>query len=312
MFVSIKIFDANMSRFTETCQAFGLSKERTALAWDDLLKAGGGEDDIQITVSVALKQSLLQVGDEISGKCADAVGEAGQEARQILDRTDAAAKVVFKQVSERLAEQKKNVVNEVSKEIAKTLAKSSDCAVEEFKDMLCEARRQIIDTADEHYRTHVRHIRFRELLTTGFAMTLSIVLTVCATTYIVRQADDDRVDAAASQHWNVPMTQGDSEIWSRLITFNPRISDAYEFFCHVGSERIEQTGGRLFCDLPVWLEPSKRPNPGPSSASSNLSFLVGIVGIFSGLNRFVYFGIGFVIGLVISRFVFIKSECDES
>jgi hypothetical protein len=28
-----------MSRFMETCQAFGLSKERTALAWDDLLSA---------------------------------------------------------------------------------------------------------------------------------------------------------------------------------------------------------------------------------------------------------------------------------
>ena len=38
----------------------------------------------------------------------------------------------------------------------------------------------------------------------------------------------------------------------------------------------------------------------------------GLSVIFSGLNKFVYFGIGFVIGLVISRFVFIRSECDES
>ena len=308
MFLSFKIVDADMSRFSETCQAFGLSKEQTALAWADLLKAGAGEDDIQVTISVILKQSLLQVGNEISEKCEKAVGEAGQEARQILDRTDAAAKVVFKQVSERLAEQKMNVLSEVSNVIAKTLAKSSEDAVEEFKDMLCDARRQIIDTADEHYRTHVRHIRLRELLISGFAMMLSIVLTVCATTYIVRQADDDRVDAAASQRWNEPLTQGDSEIWSRLIAFNPKISDAYGFFCHVGSDRIEQTGGRSFCDLPVWLEPSKRPNPGPSSVYGDVSFLAGLSGIFSGLNKLAYFCIGFIGGFLIAILVFRKNE----
>ena len=299
-----------MSRFTETCQAFGLSKERTALAWDDLLKAGGGEDDIQITVSVALKQALLQVGDEISGKCADAVGDAGKEARQILDRTDAAAKVVFKQVSERLAEQKKNVLCEVSKEITKTLARSSEHAVEEFKDTLCEARRQIIDTADEHYRTHVRHIRLRELLIAGFVMTLSIVLAVCATTYIVRQADDERVDTAASQRWNEPLTQGDSEIWSRLIAFNPKISDAYGFFCHVGSDRIEQTGGRLFCDLPVWLEPSKRPNPGTNGGSGVELTFDGVMNFLGSLNRLVIFAMGIVVGMILMRAILSKDEND--
>ena len=312
MFVSIKIVDANMSRFTETCQALGLTKERTALAWVDLLKAGGGEDDIQITVSVVLKQALLQVGDDISGKCEKAVGDAGKEARQILDRTDAAAKVVFKQVSDKLAEQKRNVINEVSNEITKTLASSSADAVIEFREAMDDARREIINTADEHYRTHVRHIRFRELLIAGFAMTLAIVLAVCATTYIVRQADDARVDTAASQHWNEPLTQGDSEIWSRLIAFNPKISDAYGFFCHVGSERVEQTGGRLFCDLPVWLEASKRPSPGTASVSGDVSFLAGLSDIFSCLNKWSYFSIGFIIGVGIAKLFFRKNDGDDS
>jgi len=296
----------------ETCQAFGLSKERTALAWDDLLKAGGGEDDIQVTVSVVLKQALLQVGDDISGKCADAVGDAGQEARQILDRTDAAAKVVFKQVSDKLAEQKRSVINEVSKEITKTLASSSADAVIEFREAMDDARREIINTADEHYRTHVRHIRFRELLIAGFTMTLAIVLAVCATTYIVRLADDARVDAVASQQWNEPLTQGDSEIWSRLIAFNPKISDAYGFFCHVGSERVEQTGGRLFCDLPVWLEASKRPSPGTASAPPNDSLFVDLAGIVGGLSKWSYFAIGFIVGSIIAKFIFKNNEFDES
>ncbi len=296
----------------EFCQAFGLSKERTALAWDDLLKAGGGEDDIQVTVSVALKQSLLQVGDEILEKCANAVGDAGQDARQILDRMDTAAKVVFKQVSDKLAEQKRSVINEVSKEITKTLASSSADAVIEFREAMDDARREIINTADEHYRTHVRHIRFRELLIAGFTMTLAIVLAVCATTYIVRRADDARVDAVASQQWNESLTQGDSEIWSRLIAFNPKISDAYGFFCHAGSERIEQTGGRLFCDLPVWLEASKRPSPGTASAPPNDSLFVDLAGIVGGLNKWTYFAIGFIVGSIIAKFIFKNNEFDES
>ena len=264
--------------FTQLCTDNGLNEELTAEAWAALRKTGYGPGDpevIRVILPFVLKAEVSQFREAVR----DVVGEAGQEAREILERTDEVAQrclaatatqateVVIHEMVPHLEECSRQAVEVIKIDSAKLLT-----AHEKIRKSIIESVCDGQQVANETLRNSFDVFKYRETRRISGAYVGATILIAAVSGVAVHSLDANQIDHEATAKWGTTLTQTDATNWGLLMKYNTNISASLSSWCRAGSKALTYPGGRPTCDVALWLgEPTPPPGKDQSSKSWNWS-----------------------------------------